>query len=65
MKVACLHGELDKLQRQAVLSKFVAGQYRALVRTAHYMPSCPIAESPCDCATTSPQYWCSIDADRQ
>lgn len=31
MKVACLHGDLDKMQRQAVLSKFVAGQYRALI----------------------------------
>jgi len=32
MKAACLHGELNKLQRQTILAKFRAGDYRALVR---------------------------------
>lgn len=31
MKVACLHGELSKMQRQTILAQFVAGRFRALV----------------------------------
>ena len=32
MKVASLHGEMSKMERQQVLAKFRAGGYRAMVR---------------------------------
>jgi superfamily II DNA/RNA helicase len=31
MKVACLHGELSKMQRQQILAQFIDGRFRALV----------------------------------
>ena len=34
MKVASLHGEMSKMERQQVLAKFRAGGYRAMVRPA-------------------------------
>lgn len=37
MAAACLHGEMNKMERQTVLAKFKAGAYRALVRTRHVL----------------------------
>ena len=34
MKVACLHGELSKMQRQQILAQFIDGRFRALVHAA-------------------------------
>ena len=31
MRVACLHGELGKMERQAIMRQFCAGEFRALV----------------------------------
>ncbi len=38
MKVASLHGEMSKMERQQVLAKFRAGGYRAMVRRYDRQP---------------------------
>ncbi len=41
MKVASLHGEMSKMERQQVLAKFRAGGYRAMVRCSLETPVMP------------------------
>ena len=50
MKVASLHGEMSKMERQQVLAKFRAGGYRAMVRRPQFTPeACIVSPAKAFC----------------
>jgi superfamily II DNA/RNA helicase len=53
MRVACLHGELSKMQRQKILAQFIDGRFRALVSPSGWLHETTGCAAAPDCVADS------------